>query len=112
MSDASDAQITREQNLQEETIYHKDLPMEFVFNGLYAQSIVRDQPTEEVNKIIEILKNIWEERSIKHISHEQLEEKLSSYKNEFLVENKPADKETIEVIEQSIVKIIYESKKL
>jgi allophanate hydrolase subunit 1 len=111
MSDASDAEITRNQAAQEEIIYHKDSPMEIVFNGLHAQSIVRDQPVNEVNEIIEKLKNIWLERQSKQITHEQLEEKLNSYKSECLDVGNPADIETIQVIEQSIVKIKYESKK-
>ena len=112
MRDASDAEITRNQTAQEEIIYHKDSPMEIVFNGLHAQSIVRDQPVDEVNGIIEKLKDIWLERESKQIDHDQLEQKLNVYKSECLVVGNPADIETIEVIEQSIVKIKYESKKI
>lgn len=112
MNDASDAEVTRNNYVQEEFIYHNDSPIEFVFDGLYAQSIVRDQPTEEVNKIIEKLKAIWEERSLSQISHNQLEQKITIYRNESLDKNSPADEETIIAIEESIVKIKDVSRKL
>ena len=85
-----------------------DTPVEHVFDSLYAQAIVRDQPTEQVNAMIDKLKATYHQFDQTSISKEQFNLALDQYITNELTDS-PGDEDTIIAIKNAITKLRHEA---
>lgn len=89
-------------------IPYVDTPVEHVFDNLYAQSIVRDQPTEQVNAMIDKLKTIYYQFDQTSISKEQFNLDLDQYITNDLIDG-PGDEDTVLAIKDAITRLRHEA---
>jgi hypothetical protein len=84
---------------------HEDTPVEHLIDALYAQTMVRDQNTEELVKIADRLKSLWESYVSEAISKQTLMQEVSNFQAEVLTNDHP-DEITIQHLNIAVNGII------